>query len=267
MIKLGIVGACGRMGKRIAFFASDGDFFEISAALEQHNHSQIGKDYGSVAGIDCGELKVSGEITGSLDVIIDFTSPASTMHWVEVCKAQKISMVIGTTGLGDEDLEKIKAVANTIPIVQAPNMSVGMNVLFRMVGEAAKLLGEEYDVEIVEHHHRFKKDAPSGSALGLLNSIAESKGENPDDIAIFGRHGLESTRKEGEIAVHSVRLGDTVGEHKVYFGNLGETITFSHSVHTRDTFALGAIRAAKWIVGKTPGLYSMRDVLFDRKDK
>lgn len=267
MIKLGIVGACGRMGIRIASLASEDKSFEMVSALEQKKHSQIGKEYGQVIGIDSCSVKVSEQLTGFPEVIIDFTSPPSTRYWVDVCKSQKISMVIGTTGLSSDDLQVIKDASLSVPIVQAPNMSIGMNLLFRMVGQTAKILGDGYDIEIVEHHHRFKKDAPSGSALGLLNSIAHSKGKKTDEISIFGRHGREAVRKEGEIAVHAVRLGDTVGEHKVYFGNLGETITISHSAHTRDTFAHGALRAAKWIIGKTPGLYSMQDVLFGEKDK
>jgi 4-hydroxy-tetrahydrodipicolinate reductase len=150
--------------------------------------------------------------------------------------------------------------------VQAPNMSVGMNLLFRVVAEMAGALGDAYDVEIVEQHHRFKKDAPSGSALGLLDAVARGRGQDPNAIASFGRHGREALRKPGEVAVHALRLGDTVGEHSVFFGALGETVAISHSAHSRDTFAQGALRAAAWLVGKPPRLYSMQDVLFGSKE-
>jgi 4-hydroxy-tetrahydrodipicolinate reductase len=164
------------------------------------------------------------------------------------------------------ELEHVRQAGKQIAIVQAPNMSIGMNLLFQMVKQMAGALGSDYDIEIVEQHHRFKKDAPSGSALGLLNSVAEGLGKNPKDIAIYGREGRETTRKPGEVGVHAVRLGDTVGEHVVYFGALGETVSISHSAHSRDTFAQGAIRAAKWLMGKKAGVYSMQDVLFGNKE-
>jgi len=266
MIKLGIIGACGRMGRRIATLASESDKFKLVCAIEKKDHPEIGKDYGTILGAGEIGVKVADVMQESPDVLIDFSLPESTMQWVEIASAHKIPMVIGTTGLSSDELKKIALAADNIPIVQAPNMSVGMNLLFKLAGQIAEILGDDYDIEIVEHHHRFKKDAPSGSALGILKSIAHTKEKAPDELAVFGREGKDALRKSGEIGVHAVRLGDTVGEHSVYFGNLGETITISHSAHSRDTFARGALRAAQWIIGKPPKLYSMQDVLFGAKE-
>jgi 4-hydroxy-tetrahydrodipicolinate reductase len=169
-------------------------------------------------------------------------------------------MVIGTTGLTESQLAEVADAAGSIPIVQAPNMSVGVNLLFRLAGQVAKALGAEYDVEITETHHRFKKDAPSGTALALARSICDATGRELADVAVHGRSG-ESPRKAGEIGMHALRLGDTVGEHRVDFGCLGETVTVMHSAHSRDTFARGALRAAEWVVGRPAGLYTMLDVL------
>jgi len=198
------------------------------------------------------------------DVLIDFSAPAASPAWVHATLEHQIPLVVGTTGLTEKELAVIREAARTIPIVQAPNMSVGMNLLFRITAEVARVLGEDYDVEIVEQHHRFKKDAPSGSALGLLDAVARGRGKETKEIGVFSRHGREATRKPGEVTVHALRLGDTVGEHAVYFGALGETVSIAHSAHSRDTFATGALRAAAWITGKPAKLYSMQDVLFSK---
>jgi 4-hydroxy-tetrahydrodipicolinate reductase len=266
MIKLAITGACGRMGRRIATLATEDDTFELTCALERQGHPDLGKNYSSILGSDKVNVNLSDTLSTTPDVMIDFTAPVATCHWIDVALGHNIPLVIGTTGLTDTELARVKEAAKTIPIVQAPNMSIGMNLLFRTVTQMTRALGEDYDIEIVEQHHRFKKDAPSGSALGLLNSVAEGRGKKPNDIAIFGREGREAERKPGEVAVHALRLGDTVGEHTVYFGALGETISIAHSAHSRDTFARGALRAAQWLIGRAPGHYSMQDVLFGNKE-
>jgi 4-hydroxy-tetrahydrodipicolinate reductase len=206
-------------------------------------------------------VAISESLQGEPDVIIDFSTPEGTLKWLAIARKRKIGMVIGTTGLTESQLAEIADTASTIRIVQAPNMSVGVNLLFKLVGQVAKALGEDYDIEITETHHRFKKDAPSGTALGLARSICDATGKDMASTLVHGRSGL-SPRKSGEIGMHALRVGDTVGEHSVYFGNLGETITISHSAHTRDTFVRGALRAAEWLAGQKPGLYSMQDVLF-----
>ncbi len=266
MIKLAITGACGRMGQRIASLALQDKNFQIVCAMERKDHPDLGKNYGSLIGVSDLAVSLTDSLANMPDVMIDFTTPASTAQWIQVALNHKVPLVIGTTGLADNEINAIKAAAQTIPIVQAPNMSIGMNLLFRLVRQMAEVLGEEYDCEIVEQHHRFKKDAPSGSALGLLDAAAKGRGKDPKQVAIFGREGREALRTPGEIGVHALRLGDTVGEHSVYFGTLGETVTISHSAHSRDTFALGALRAAAWIIGRPSRHYSMQDVLFGGKE-
>jgi len=266
MIKLAITGACGRMGLRIASLALQDKNFQIVSVMERKDHPDFGKKYGPMIGDSNLNVNVTETLQDQPDVIIDFTAPASTAGWIKTAADHKIPMVIGTTGLSDTELSLVKDASRTIPIVQAPNMSIGMNLLFKLVQQMSQVLGEEYDIEITEQHHRFKKDAPSGSALGLLEAAAKGRGKDPKQIAIFGREGREALRAPGQIAVHALRLGDTVGEHTVYFGSLGETVSISHSAHSRDTFALGAVRAAAWIIGKPPRHYTMQDVLFGGKE-
>jgi len=182
------------------------------------------------------------------------------MHWLDVCRATRMAMVVGTTGLTESQQAAVADAAAEVPIVHAANMSVGVNVLLKVVGEVAKALGPDYDIEIAETHHRFKKDAPSGTAIALARGICEATGRDYGEVAVLGRGG-QCPRNTGEIGMHAIRLGDTVGEHTVHFGCLGETVTLGHSAHTRDTFARGALRAAQWVVGKPAGLYTMQDVL------
>jgi 4-hydroxy-tetrahydrodipicolinate reductase len=254
------------MGQRIATLAAESGQFEIVCAMERAGHPDMGKNYGAMIGKDQIKAVIGQKLEGNPEVVIDFTIPESTKGWVDAAVAAKTKLVIGTTGLGEAELGHIREAGKKIAVVQAPNMSVGMNLLFRVVTDMTKALGSDYDIEIVEQHHRFKKDAPSGSALGLLNSVAAGLGKNAKDIAVFGREGKEASRKPGEVGVHAVRLGDTVGEHVVYFGTLGETVSISHSAHSRDTFAQGSLRAAKWLMGKETGVYSMQDVLFGNKE-
>jgi 4-hydroxy-tetrahydrodipicolinate reductase len=168
---------------------------------------------------------------------------------------------LGTTGLSDEQRKRIQAASKKIPVVYGTNMSVGMNVLFSLVGKAASLVGDEYDIEIIEQHHRFKKDAPSGSALTLAENICKATGRDFPGCIVYGRSGKEALRQKGTIGIHAVRAGDITGVHSVIFGTLGEKVTLNHTAHSRDTFARGALRAAQWLVGREPGLYSMADVL------
>jgi 4-hydroxy-tetrahydrodipicolinate reductase len=205
-------------------------------------------------------VTITEDLDGAPDVAIDFSLPEGTMKFLPVCREKTIPMVIGTTGLTESQLAEIADSAGKIPIVHASNYSMGINLLCRLVEKAAGTLGDEYDIEVVEVHHRFKQDAPSGTALMLADSACKGLNRELPETAIHGRSGKQP-RKKGEIGIHAVRLGDTVGEHRVYFGNLGETVTLGHSAHTRDTFVRGALRAAVWVTGKGPGLYSMQDVL------
>lgn len=262
MIKLAITGAAGRMGQRIATLAKEADDYEIAAAIEGPGHEALGRDVGEVAGIGACGVAISEAIPDDVqpDVMIDFSLPEGTAAWVEVCRERKIPDVIGTTGLSEPQQKAVEAAAAETPIVFAGNFSMGINLLCRLVELAAEKLGDAYDIEIVEAHHRFKKDAPSGTAIMLANSACRGGGRKYEEAAVHGRSGHQP-RQPGEIGIHAVRVGDTVGEHAVHFGNLGETVTLSHAAHTRDTFVRGALRAGRWLQGKDAGLYDMMDVL------
>jgi len=256
-----INGAAGRMGKRVIALAMEQKEFDMTAAVENKSHPDIGKDVGVLAGIGEINLELQNDFPATADVLVDFSLPDAADKVIEYCAGNNVSLVMATTGLTKGQLEKLKNASKKIAIVHASNFSVGMNLLFSLVGKAAKTLGDEYDIEIIEAHHRFKKDAPSGTAITLAQKIAEGTGRRYPDCMIHGRQGKDALRKKDTIGIHAIRAGDIVGEHSVIMAALGETVTLSHSAHTRDTFARGALRAAGWLIGKQPGLYSMTDVL------
>jgi 4-hydroxy-tetrahydrodipicolinate reductase len=260
--KLMVVGAAGRMGRRIIALAVEAGDFDISGAVDVSGHPEIGKDVGTLTGV--GPLSV--ELLDvfpkeAVDVVIDFSLPEAVSRTLEYCTQKGVALISGTTGLGAEQKDLFKTASTKIPLIYGTNMSVGMNVLFSLVGKAAAMLGEEYDIEIIEQHHRFKKDAPSGSALTLAENICHATGRDIDQALIHGRSGKDALRKKGDIGMHAVRAGDITGVHSVIYGTLGETVTLGHTANNRDTFVRGALRAAKWLAGKKPGLYSMADVL------
>jgi len=262
MTRIAITGAAGRMGRRIAALAIESEEFDIVSAVEAPGHDAVGRDIGELAGVGAFGVAVTDTLQGEPDVLIDFSLPEGTLRSLDALAGGRgaAAMVTGTTGLTASQEAAVADAAASVPIVRAANMSVGINVLLKIVAEVAAALGEDYDIEVAETHHRFKKDAPSGTAIALARSICAATGREYADVAVLGRGG-QCPRKPGEIGMHALRLGDTVGEHTVHFGNLGETITIGHTAHTRDTFARGALRAARWIVGRKPGLYSMQDVL------
>ena len=235
MIKLGIAGVCGKMGRRIFELACNDKDFEITLALEKKGTPLIGKEF--------GKLKISSTADGLflVDVFVDFTTPEATQGNLDYVARYKKALVLGTTGLNDTQLKKIEEVSHAVPVVFSPNMSVGVNVLFAILPEIAKRLGPDYSIEIVEAHHKTKKDAPSGTAKKFGQVLADTTGK--------------------EIPIHAVRLGDIVGDHTIIFCGNSERIEIKHQAHSRDLFALGALKAAKWVVGKSAGLYSMQDVL------
>lgn len=261
MIKVAVNGACGRMGARIAALVLEDPNLELVAALERPGHPLLGKDVGSVAG--CGEtnVKVASNFNMAVDVLIDFSSPESSVLIAGICAKKKTALVVGTTGLNSQQCEMIRNTSQQIPCLISPNMSVGVNVMFGLVSQMAKMLGHEFDIEILETHHRFKKDSPSGTALRIAESICEATDRKMDKDVVYGRQGITGERPLNQIGIHAIRSGDVIGDHTVVFGGLGERIEITHKAHTRDTFVRGAIRAAKFIVRQPPGMYRMSDVL------
>jgi len=264
MIKVLVAGAGGRMGGRIIAALEGQEGIALGGAFEKKGHSAVGQDAGSVSGIgDKGLVIVDRleSIIDSGDVIIDFTDPEATLRHVELVAAQEKAMVIGTTGMEAGQKDELEKAARKIPVVFAPNTSVGVNLLFKVLSDVAPILGDAYDVEIVETHHRFKKDAPSGTARKMAEVVASSLGRDLEKVAVYGRSGMVGERKKDEIGIFSMRGGDVVGEHTVIFSGLGDRVEFTHRAHSRDTFAQGAVRAARWVAGRVPGLYDMMDVL------
>ncbi len=268
--KLVVVGAAGRMGRRILSLAIESGRFDIVAAVERQNHPDVGKDAGLLAAAEPINVKLDssypvarpgGSRQADADVTIDFSQPEAADKTIDYCAENSVSLVLGTTGLSDAQREKIETASKSIAVVYTTNMSAGMNLLFSLVGKVANTLGEQYDIEIMEQHHRFKKDAPSGSALTLAENICKVTGRDFPGALIHGRSGKNTLRQKGPIGMHAIRAGDITGKHTILFSTLGETITFSHTAHSRDTFARGALRAAEWLIGKKSGLYSMADVL------
>lgn len=260
--KLVVIGAAGRMGRRIVSLAAESGQFDIVAAVEKKGHPDIGKNLGLVT--DSGPVDLSLTDTCravAADVAIEFSLPEASGRTIDFCLENGIALVCGTTGLADQQRDKLKAASARIPVLYATNMSVGMNSLFSLVGKAAAMLGTDYDIEIIEQHHRFKKDAPSGSALTLAENICRATGRDFPESLVHGRSGKDALRQGGAVGMHAVRAGDITGVHSVIFGTLGETITLNHTANSRDTFVRGALRAAQWLVGKQPALYSMADVL------
>lgn len=264
MVNIIVAGSAGRMGKRIINIINETEGVSLTGAFEHPKSPFVGQDAGQVAGIGESGVKISGSldaIIDSGDVIIDFTLPDATMDNIKKASLAGKSMVVGTTGLTDAQLKDIKKTAEGIRLVLAPNMSVGMNVMFKIVAEMAKILGDDYDIEILEAHHRLKKDAPSGTAMGLARKLAEATNRDLEKTAVYSRHGIIGERTNEEIGIQTLRAGDITGDHTVMFGGIGERLELTHRAHNRDNFARGAIRAAKWILDRDAGLYDMQDVL------
>jgi len=264
MVKAIIAGAGGRMGNRILHMVRRSGEVELAAAFERQDHPEIGQDAGHVAGLGNLGIPLAGsleEVIDRGDVLIDFTTPQATLDHLRLALKKGLAMVIGTTGFDGNMLAEVREQAKGIRCVMAPNMSVGVNVMFRIAGEMARILGKDYDMEILEVHHRFKKDAPSGTAMALARILAEAVGRDLDRVAVYKRKGITGERSEEEIGIQSWRAGDITGEHTVMFGGIGERLELVHRAHNRDNFARGAVRAAAWVVGQPPGLYDMQDVL------
>lgn len=259
-----VAGACGRMGQTILRLALADSSIKVAGAFERSDHSSIGRDIGEILGQDSVKVPVHPdfrECVGVGNVVIDFTHPAATAQNLKVAVQKKIGMVIGTTGLSNAFIRELKRVSKKIPIVQSPNMSLGVNLLFRLTNMTAELLDDSYDIEIVEAHHRHKKDAPSGTALELVRQAAFGRKINLESNVTFGRKGDTGARKAGAIGVHAIRGGDVVGDHQVAFMTDGERIELVHKASSRDAFAKGALLAAKFVAKKKNGFYNMQQVL------
>ena len=264
VIKVAIVGVCGRMGMSVASLASADEGIELVGATEVPGHVSIGRGLGDfIEGAGPG-VSVSDGIeraARSADVIIDFTVPEATLAHAEYSAENGKSMVIGTTGFTSEQREELLRLLERIPCVLSPNMSVGVNVLFEISRQVASHLGDRYDAEIFETHHRAKADSPSGTAIALAEAVASGLGSELGDVARYQRYGRIGSREKGEIGIQTLRGGDVVGDHTVMFLGDGERVELIHKATSRDNFSAGALRAAKWIPGKAPGIYTMRDVL------
>jgi 4-hydroxy-tetrahydrodipicolinate reductase len=252
------------MGGRIIHMIRQNNEVELSAAFERPDHPSVGSDVGQVAGLGNLGIKVAGslkEVIGLGEVIIDFTAPEATIENLKLASTANLAVVIGTTGMSGSLLDEVKALARSTRCVLSPNMSVGVNVMFKIAGEMAKVLGKDYDMEILEAHHRFKKDAPSGTATRLAQILAAATNRDLDRVAVYQRKGMIGERTSEEIGIQTWRAGDITGEHTILFGGIGERLELIHRAHNRDNFAKGAVRAAAWVVRQPAGLYDMMDVL------
>ncbi len=264
MVRVGVCGAAGRMGKTILEVCRDTDGVELGAAIEHSESPMLGLDAGDVAGIGRQNIKIVDDISSvseDFDVLIDFTFADACISNLKKCQAAGKRMVIGTTGLSDAQKDEISSAAEDCALVFAPNMSIGVNLCFKLIELATEIIGEDCDIEIVEAHHNQKKDAPSGTAVRMGEIIADGLNRDLKECAVYGREGIGDVRDKKTIGFETIRAGDIVGDHTVMFASAGERVEITHKASNRKTFASGAIRAAKWLMKKENGLYDMQDVL------
>ena len=264
MTKIVVCGFAGRMGQRLANLSLAAEDLELVGGKEHPAHTAVGRDIGEIIGTQRLNLEVSDTLSGVIDpdrVVVNFTTPEATLEDAALCAERGTSMVVGTTGFTPDQLDEFKHIVANITCVFASNFSTAMNVLFKLVEETARILGDDYDVEITEAHHRHKVDAPSGSALTLAARAAAGLDRNLREVLIHGRQGVVGERTRQEIGMHAIRAGDLAGEHSVLFAAPGEYLELKHHATSRDSFALGALRAARFAAEAEPRLYSMGDVL------
>ena len=270
MTRIAVIGVAGRMGKTLVEACNLADNAELTAAIERSGSSSIGADAGEIAGLGKNSVVIVDDlskVTGSFDVLIDFTTPESTLKNLAICRAAGKRLVIGTTGLSDSEKQHIRNAASDIAIVFAPNMSVGVNLCLKLLDIAARVMNEDIDVEVIEAHHRHKVDAPSGTALAMGEVVAKALGRDLKDCAVYGREGRTGERNRTTIGFETIRAGDIVGDHTVMFAGIGERVEITHKASSRMTFARGAVLAAKWLMNNEKGLYDMQDVLGLRDEK
>ena len=263
-IKVGVIGAGGRMGRMLIEAVQNNPQTTLNAAIERQGSSLVGADAGEVAAV--GQLDVQivddlNAVVNDIDVLIDFSLPDATEKNMQVCAAHNVAMVIGTTGFNEQQEQVLATASQKIAIVYAGNYSTGVNLSLKLLGMAAKAFGSDADVEIIEAHHKHKIDAPSGTAYMMAEAVAEARGQNLKDVAIYGREGQTGERESGTIGIHAVRGGEIVGDHTVMFIADGEVVEITHRARARMTFAAGAVRAATWVIEQQIGQYNMQDVL------
>jgi len=259
-----VCGGCGKMASTVALQIFHEKDLQLAGIIEAPDYPSLGNDWGKVMGLGDTDIIVESDLEASInqcDVVTDFTNPEATIEHLETCLKHKKAMVIGTTGLSNEQLKKIKDAAHEIPVVFSPNMSLGVNLLFELVRKVSRVLDDNYDIEIIETHHRYKKDAPSGTAKKIAELIALERGVDFESIAVFGREGNVGQRRKGEIGIHAVRAGNISGEHSVIFNSLGERLEITHKAYSREAFAQGTVSAIHFIFDKPKGFFSMREVL------
>ena len=264
-IRVGITGAAGRMGKTlIEALELAGDDLQLAAAIERPDSTLLGADAGELAGVGKRGVPVVAslaEVIGDIDVLIDFTMPAATLENAALCAERGVAIVIGTTGFTAPEQARLESAAGRTAVCKASNFSTGVNLCFKLLDMAARVLGDEVDIEVYEAHHRHKIDAPSGTALSMGEVVANAVGRDLDQVAVYGRQGQTGARERDTIGFATVRGGDIVGDHTVMFAAEGERVEITHKASSRMSFARGAVRAAGWLVGREPGLYDMQDVL------
>ncbi|WP_037008391.1 4-hydroxy-tetrahydrodipicolinate reductase [Pseudomonas sp. RL] len=263
-MRIAVMGAAGRMGKNLIEAVRQAEGAELAAAIDRPDSSLIGADAGELVGLGRLGVTLSGDLAAavdSFDVLIDFTHPSVTLKNLEICRQAGKAMVIGTTGFSVEERQRLAEAGKQIPIVFAANFSVGVNLCLKLLDTAARVLGDDVDIEIIEAHHRHKVDAPSGTALRMGEVVAEALGRDLRKVAVYGREGQTGARARETIGFATVRAGDVVGDHTVLFAADGERVEITHKASSRMTFAKGAVRSALWLQGRAPALYDMQDVL------
>ena len=263
-INVGVIGAGGRMGRMLIEAVQDNPQTTLNAAIERQGSSLVGADAGEVAAIGRLEVQIVDglkAVINDIDVLIDFSLPDATEQNMQICAANKVAMVIGTTGFNEQQEQVLKEVSKQIAIVYAGNYSTGVNLSLKLLAMAAKAFGNDADVEVIEAHHKHKIDAPSGTAYMMAEAVAEARGQNLKDVAIYGREGQTGEREAGSIGIHAIRGGEIIGDHTVMFIADGEVVEITHRARARMTFAAGAVRAATWVIKQEVGQYNMQDVL------
>ncbi|HSP84287.1 MAG TPA: 4-hydroxy-tetrahydrodipicolinate reductase [Psychrobacter sp.] len=264
IINVGVIGAGGRMGRMLVEAVQQNPQTRLTAAIERQGSSLVGADAGEVAAVGRLDVQIVDDlqsVINKIDVLIDFSLPDATEQNMQVCAAHNVAMVIGTTGFNEQQEQVLATASEQVAIVYAGNYSTGVNLSLKLLGMAAKAFGTDADVEVIEAHHKHKIDAPSGTAYMMAEAVAEARGQNLKDVAVYGREGQTGAREAGTIGIHAIRGGEIIGDHTVMFIADGEVVEITHRARARMTFAAGAVRAAMWIVQQSAGQYNMQDVL------